>query len=147
MIETAAKIEETAPSFRTDATNRVKIAIERGSKNMGDFAEYSKGNIEALVASGRAAAKGVEELAKNAREYGRASIETANAASGQLAAAKSPTEFLQIQSELAKSSVSAFVAEASKFGETYMHLLSEITQPIQHRYEVASEKVKTVVCV
>jgi hypothetical protein len=143
MTETTAKFEEVAKTFQAGATDRAKMAIEQSTKTMSDFAEFSKENIEALVASGRAAAKGVEELAKNAKAYGRTSFETANTTSGQLAAAKSPAEFFQIQSDLAKSSVSAFVAEASKFGDTYLRLLSEISQPIQHRYQVATEKVKT----
>jgi hypothetical protein len=34
---------------------------------------------------------------------------------------------------------------ASKFGENYMKLLGEIAQPLQSRYELAVEKVKTTI--
>ncbi|AYJ88006.1 phasin family protein [Sphingomonas paeninsulae] len=145
VTETFTKIENSVQNFTADATARVKSVMEKGSKNVEELVEFSKGNLEAVVASGRVAAKGAEEIAKYATDYGRTSIEKANATAKQFAGLKSPTEFFQLQSELAKSSLDAFVGEASKFGENYMKLLGEIAQPIQSRYALAVEKVKTAV--
>ncbi|WP_293882456.1 phasin family protein [Sphingomonas sp.] len=143
MNETFTNIQDKATNFTADATTRVKSAMEKGSKGLEEFVAFSKDNIEAVVASGRVAAKGTEEIVKYATDYGRTSMEKANATAKQLAAVKSPTEFFQLQSELAKSSLEAFVGEAQKFGENYMKLLGEIAQPVQNRYAVAVEKVKT----
>jgi phasin family protein len=143
--ETFTKIENNAQNFATDATTKVKAAMEKGTKGIAEIVEFSKGNIEAVAASGKIAAKGAEEIAKYATDYGRTSIEKANASAKQFAAIKSPTEFFQLQTEMAKSSLEAFVGEASKFGENYMKLLGEIAQPIQSRYALAIEKVKTAV--
>jgi phasin family protein len=90
-------------------------------------------------------AKGVQEIAKYSADYGRKAIEEGTATAKQFAAVKSPTEFFQLQSEVAKKNLDAFVGEASKFSESYLKLLGEIAQPIQNRYAVAVEKVKTVV--
>ncbi|MDB5713007.1 MAG: phasin family protein [Sphingomonadales bacterium] len=147
MSEAFTKIEETAKNFAADATTKVKAAVEKGQKSVGEIVEFSKGNFEAVVASGKVAAKGAEEIAKYATDYGRTSIEKANATAKQLSGVKSPTEFFQLQSEIAKTSLEAFVGEASKFGENYMKLLGEIAQPIQSRYALAVEKVKTAVAV
>jgi phasin family protein len=145
--EAFTKIEETAKNFAAEATTKVKAAVEKGQKSVGEIVEFSKGNFEAVVASGKVAAKGAEEIAKYATDYGRTSIEKANATAKQLSGVKSPTEFFQLQSEIAKTSLEAFVSEASKFGENYMKLLGEIAQPIQNRYALAVEKVKTAVAV
>ena len=145
MTETFTKIQDNVQNFAADATTRVRSAMEKGSKGVEELVEFSKGNLEAVVASGRVAAKGAEEIAKHAADYGRTTIEKANATAKQFAGVKSPTEFFQLQSELAKSSLDAFVGEASKFGENYMKLLGEIAQPIQSRYTLAVEKVKTAV--
>jgi phasin family protein len=147
VTETFTKIENNAQNFTADATNRVKSAMEKGTKGVEELVEFSKGNLEAVVASGKLAAKGAEEIAKYATDYGRTTIEKANATAKQFAAVKSPTEFFQLQSELAKSSLDSFVGEASKFGENYFKLLGEIAQPIQNRYALAVEKVKTAVAV
>jgi phasin family protein len=155
MNDTVTKVQETAQKFTADATARAsemfgdvsaraKTAMEKGSKGMEEMVEFSKGNLEAVVASGRVAAKGAQDIAKYSAEYGRKSIEDANATAKKFAAVKSPTEFFALQSEVAKTQLDAFVGEASKFAEGYMKLLGEIVQPMQNRYAVAVEKVKSV---
>lgn len=156
MNETINNAQQTAQNFTADATARAgemlgdvsaraKTAMEKGSKTMEDMVEFSKGNIEAIVASGRVAAKGAQDIARYSAEYGRKSIEEANANARKFAAVKSPTEFFALQSEVAKSQLDALVGEASKFAEGYMKLLGEMAQPVQNRYAVAVEKVKTAV--
>jgi phasin family protein len=156
MNDTVTKVQETAQKFTADATARAsevfgdvsaraKTAMEKGSKGVEELVEFSKGNLEAVVASSRVAAKGAQDIAKYSAEYGRKSIEQANATAKKFAAVKSPTEFFALQSEVAKSNLDAMVGEASKFAEGYMKLLGEIVQPMQNRYAVAVEKVKTAV--
>jgi phasin family protein len=156
MNDTVTKVQETAQKFTADATARAsemfgdvsaraKTAMEKGSKGVEELVEFSKGNLEAVVASSRVAAKGAQDIAKYSAEYGRKSIEEANATAKKFAAVKSPTEFFALQSEVAKTNLDAMVGEASKFAEGYMKLLGEIVQPMQNRYAVAVEKVKTVV--
>jgi phasin family protein len=153
MNDTINKTQETAENFTTDATARAtdvvgdisahaKTAMEKGSKGLEDMVEFSKGNFEAVVASGRAAARGAQDIAKYSAEYGRKSIEEANATAKKFASVKSPTEFFALQSEVAKTNIDAMVGEASKFAEGYMKLMGEIMQPMQNRYAVAVEKVK-----
>ncbi len=155
MNDTVTKVQETAQKFTADATARAtemfgdvsaraKTAMEKGSKGLEEMVEFSKGNLEAVVASGRVAAKGAQDIAKYSAEYGRKSIEEANATAKKFAAVKSPTEFFALQSEVAKTNLDAMVGEASKFAEGYMKLLGEIVQPMQNRYAVAVEKVKSV---
>jgi len=147
--DTAQNFANTAKSQATevfgDMSARAKTAMEKGSKTVEDMVEMSKGNIEAVVASGRVAAKGAQDIAKYSAEYGRKAIEEATSNAKRFAAVKSPTEFFALQSEIAKTQLDALVGEASKFSENYLKLLGEIAQPIQNRYAVAVEKVKTTV--
>lgn len=130
-----------------DVNARAKDAMAKGSKAIEELVEFSKGNVEAIVASGRVAAKGAEEIAKYSAEYGRSAVEKANATAKQFAAVKSPTEFFQLQGEVAKQTLDALVAEGSKFTENYLKLMGEISQPISNRVAVAAEKVKSNVAV
>jgi len=154
--DTINKAQETAKNFAEQAAEktqaafgdmnvRAKDAMAKGTKAIEELVEFSKGNLEAMVASGKVAASGAQDIAKYSAEYGRKTIEEANATAKRFAAVKSPTEFFQLQSEVAKSSLDALVAEGSKFTESYLKLLGEITQPIQSRVSVAVEKVKTTV--
>lgn len=156
MNDTVAKVQETikqsteeatakATAFFNDANGRAKEAFAKSQKSVEELVEFSKGNLEAIAASGRIAAKGAEDIAKYSAEYGRATIEKANATAKQFAAVKTPTEFFQLQGDVAKQTLDAVVAEGSKFTESYLKLLGEVFQPIQNRYAVAVEKVKSSV--
>ena len=156
MTDTMTKVQETiktnaqdatakASAFFSDANGRTKDAMAKGTKAIEELVDFSKGNLEAMMSSGRIAAKGAEEIAKYSAEYGRAAVEKANATAKQFAAIKSPTEFFQLQGDVAKQTLDAVVSEGSKFTESYLKLLGEIVQPMQNRYAVAVEKVKTTV--
>ncbi len=145
-IKNAAEDMQTrATEMFGDMNTRAKDAMSKGTKAIEELVEFSKGNVEAMVASGRVAAKGAGEIAKYSADYGRSTVERANATAKQFAAVKSPTEFFQLQGEVAKQTLDALVAEGSKFTENYLKLLGEIAQPISNRVAVAAEKVKTTV--
>lgn len=126
-----------------DVNERAKAAMAKSSKIVEDLTELTKGNVEAIVASSRVAAKGVEALGQEAVEYGKKSFETATTTFKSFAGAKSPTELYQLQSDFAKTSFDSAIAEASKVSESLVKLTSEIFQPISSRYAVAMEKIKT----
>ncbi len=134
-----------ASAFFNGATDRAKDAMTKGTKAIEELVEFSKGNLEAVMSSGRIAAKGAEEIAKYSADYGRAAVERANAAAKQFAAVKSPVEFFQLQGEVAKQTLDAVVAEGSKFTENYLKLIGEVTQPISNRVAIAVDKVKNTV--
>lgn len=126
-----------------DVNERAKTAVEKSSKMAEDMTELTKGNVEALVASGRVAAKGAESMTHEAAEFGKKSFESATGAFKSFAAVKSPTELFQLQSEYAKTSFDSMVAEASKLSESMLKLMGEIAQPLSSRYAVAAEKIKS----
>ena len=145
MNDTVSNVTERATFMFNDMNGRAKDAMAKGTKAVEELVEFSKGNLEALVASGRVAAKGAEEIAKYSAEYGRSTIEKANATARQFASVKSPTEFFQLQGDVAKQTLDALVAEGSKFTESYLKLLGEVSQPISNRVAIATDKVKSTV--
>ncbi|MFW2831293.1 phasin family protein [Sphingomonas sp. ID0503] len=136
---------EKVKALFEDATTKAKGAFEKSTKAFEDATELTRGNVEAFVASGRAAAKGTEAILQDVASYGRTSFETASAAFKSFAAAKSPSELLQLQSEYAKTSFDSAVAEASKVSEAYIKLVSDVFEPISGRIQLASDKVRTAV--
>lgn len=126
-----------------DVQGRMKTAFEKSTKLGEDMVEFARGNVEAVMASARVAAKAGETLGQDAAEYGRKSFEQAGSAFRSFATVKSPTELFQLQSDYAKASFDGAVAEASKFSELMMKFAGEIAQPISNRYALAAEKLKT----
>lgn len=153
MNETINTAETTAQSFATGAgdkmqaffggaSERAKGAYEKGLKMTEEFTAFQKGNMEALVESGKLAAKGAESMGQEAADYARKSFESSTAAFRTFASAKSPTELFKLQSDYMKSSFEAAVAESTKVTEAWLKLAGEIAQPLSNRMAVAVEKVK-----
>lgn len=147
LIEMATKFEtkpaaEKVQAMFGDMNERAKTAFEKSTKMGEELTEFTKGNVEALVASARVAAKGAEALTQEAADYGKKSFEHATGAMKSFASVKSPTELFQLQSDFAKSSFDSAVAEASKVSESMVKLMGDIFQPLSSRYAVAAEKIK-----
>lgn len=140
---TAENAAAKAQAFFADFNDRTKAAVEKSTKLVEEANEFAKGNVEALVESGRIAAKGLESFGQDAAEYGRKSFENATATLKTLSSVKSPTEFFKLQSDYLRSAFDSYVAEASKTTEALLKLAGDAAQPISNRVAVAAEKVKT----
>ena len=132
-----------AAAFTADLSEKAKTAMEKSTKLFEEMTDFTKGNVEAIVASGRVAAKGAEGFMQEAAEYGRRSFETAQNQARTLASVKSPTELFQLQSEFAKTAFDAAIAEAAKASENYVKFMSEVMAPISGRVTLAADKLKT----
>lgn len=144
-MATASSTQAATDKIQTlfgDFNERAKTALEKSAKFGEEFTELTKGNVEAIVASARVAAKGAEALTQEAADYSKKSFEQATGAFKSFAAVKSPTELFQLQSEFAKSSFDNAVSEASKISEAWMKLAGDVFQPLSNRYAVAAEKLK-----
>ena len=126
-----------------DYSNRFKTAFEKSSKIGEELVDFAKGNVEAVIASSKVAAKASESLGQEAAEYGKKHFEAATTAFKSFATVKSPTELFQLQSEYAKSAFDSLFAEASRISETMMKVAGDVAQPISTRYALAAEKIKS----
>lgn len=127
-----------------DVNERAKSAMEKSAKMAEEFADLARGNVEALVASSKVAAKGVETLSQEAADYGRKSFEEASAALKSFAEVKSATDFFKLQSDYARSAFDAAVAESAKVSEAFLKIAGDVAEPITSRYSVAAERVKSL---
>lgn len=133
-----------ADRFQTlfaDAGERSQELVKKGQETAGEMTELAKANIEALTEAGRIAASGVRSIGQDALNSGREGFEQASASLKTLADAKSPTEFIQIQSELARASFDRAVSEGSKFAEAIVKLAGEAVQPLSNRATINAERI------
>ena len=136
-----------ADKFQTlfaDAGERGQEIVRKSQKAAEELAELAKANVEALAEAGRIATAGARTLGQDALASGRQSIEQASTAVKTLAEAKSPTEFFQLQSELARASFDRVVAEGSKFTEQLVKLAGEAVQPLSTRASLNAERLNDI---
>jgi phasin family protein len=132
-------------SLFADANGRNQELATRSQKVAGELAELSRANLEAVVEAGRVAAEGARTIGRNVVASGRDGVEQAADAIRTLAEAKSPTEYLQLQSEFARASFDRAVAETSKLTESLVKLAGEAFQPLSNRATANAERFNTLV--
>ena len=145
------KIMATANTTKTDYTatakdmaaqmqTRAKAAFEKGGEMTSQVTDFHKGNIEALVESGKILASGMQDMGRTYVEEAKTAADTVQDDVKKMAAIKSPTEFFQLQGEIARRNFDAMVATTSKNTEMMMKLVNEAFAPISTRASVATEK-------
>ena len=133
-----AKVKEAM----TQAQDRAKVAFEKSQAFAGEAGEFTKGNVEALVESGKVLAAGLQDMGKDYATEAKSAFDTVQADFKALAAVKSPTDFFKLQGEILRRNFDAAVATGSKNSEKAVKLANEAFAPIQNRVSLAIEKVK-----
>ncbi len=149
--ETIDQVQETqrvaADRFQAafgDVNERSRDAMQRSARLVEELSDLTQGNVDAIVASSRVAARGVEQLSQEVAEYSRRSFEQASATFRSFSEVRSPADLFRLQSDFARSAFDNAVAESSKVSEAVIKLAGEVAEPITSRYAVAAERVKNV---
>lgn len=122
------------------AAERARETMDQSVKAFDEINSYARGNVEAIVAAGRAAAQGFETIAQTATEFSRKSFEDGTAALRTLSTAKTPNEFFQAQNDFAKAQFDNVVAEMSRLSETTLKVMGEVFEPLSSRMAVAVDR-------
>jgi phasin family protein len=132
-------------SLFTNANERSQGMAQRSQKVAEELADLARANVEAVVEASRVAAEGARAIGQEAVSSGREGFEQAADAIRSLAEAKSPTEYMQLQSEFARASFDRAVAEGSRLTESLVKLAGEAFQPISNRATANAERFNTLV--
>ena len=142
MNDTIKEAADKGQAYFAEFSAKAKAAAEKSAKALEDINEFGKGNVEALVESGKIAAKGFETLGQDYADYARKQFEGTTAALKGFAAVKSPTEFFKLQADFVRGQFDSFVAESSKNTEAMLKLAGDVAKPISNRVAIAAEKIK-----
>ena len=134
----SAKIKDVVAT----AQDRAKAAFEKTSAYASEYGEFTKGNLEAVVESGKILAAGLQDMGKTYVAEGKSAVETVTADVKEIAAIKSPADFFKLQGEIMRRNFDAAVATTSKNSETMVKLMGDAFAPISTSVSLAVEKVK-----
>jgi len=137
------KITEGFETVIGEAQTKAKEAYEKSTAMFGDYADFAKGNVEAVVESGTILAEGLQDMGTNLVAEGRTTFETVTADIKEMAAAKSPTDLFKLQGEMFRKSFDSAVAYGSKNTEVMLKIASDAMAPISGRVTLAVEKVRS----
>jgi len=143
-IMATAKTADFAKPF-ADAVGelqaKTKEAYEKGTAYAGEMTDFAKGNVEALVESGKVLSTGMQDMGKAYVGDAKAAYETLTADLKEIAAVKSPTELFQLQGKIARRNFDSVVAFSSKTGDAMLKLYADAFAPISGRVTLATEKL------
>ena len=110
-----------------------------------EMTDIARANVEAMVEATRLATEGARSIGQDAVARTRDGAEQAADAIRSLAEAKSPTEFVQLNSELARTSFDRMVAESSRLTESMVKLAGKAFQPLSNRATANAERFNNIV--
>jgi hypothetical protein len=125
-----------------EAQIKAKAAYLKGGAVLNEAGEFTKGNVEALVHSGKILSTGVQALGKTYVAEAKTAIETTKADVKALAAVKTPTAFFKLQGDILRRNFDDALALSSKNTKAVFKLANDSFAPIQGRVGLAVSKVK-----
>ncbi|MFC0205646.1 phasin family protein [Novosphingobium soli] len=131
----------------TQAQAKARAAFDKSTSALGEASEFAKGNVEAMVESSKIFAEGVQGLGSEIVAESRTAFEAFSGDIKELAAAKSPTDFFKIQSDLVRKNLDTAVAYGSKNSEAMLKLFSDTFAPLSGRMSIAIEKARSAAVV
>ncbi|MDD3838183.1 MAG: TIGR01841 family phasin [Phenylobacterium sp.] len=139
-MSAAETINTTVEQFTVAGNQAFKDAMEKTLAAINEASAFSRQNVEAVIASATAAAKGAETLGAQTAAFAKTSVENQVAAAKSLAAAKSVQEVIELQTNYARTALETYLAELNRWGETVTASMKDSVQPINERVTAAVEK-------
>ena len=138
----ATTTKSNVEQFTAAGNTAFKDLIEKSLAGMNEMNADSKKNLEAVVASVTAAAKGVEALSAETITYSKTALESQVAAAKSLSGVKSVQEAFEIQSSFAKSAYEGYMAQMTKASEIMTAAMKESFKPLNERVTATVERLQ-----
>ena len=103
------------------------------------FAGFQRANIEALVAAGSTAMRGVEEISQQVLAFNTKAMEDGFANTEKLLACKSMPEALETHTQCAMAQMQSALAHGSKLADLALKVVGDVAEPMQTRMAQAAE--------
>lgn len=140
MAKASDTLQSTIEQMTTAGNQAFKDGVEKSLSSLNDFNAQTKSNMEAMVASVTAAAKGAETLGAQAIAFSKKSVEESVTAAKTLSGAKSLQEIVEFQTGFIKSAMEGYLAELNKASETVAASVKESMVPLNGRITETVEK-------
>ncbi|MCW2247366.1 phasin family protein [Azospirillum fermentarium] len=121
--------------------DQVEKAAAQILKGYEDIAAFHRDTVDALVLSSTIAAKGIEDLSRQAAAYARTAFDDSIALGNALLSVKTPKEAVSLHTAFVRASFETAAAESARFQEQAGKLVAATLAPINARVKAAAEQV------
>lgn len=135
----AQSAKSTVEQITTAGNSAFKDAVDKSLTALNDVNAHSKKNLEAVIASVTAAAKGAEALTTETLAFSKTAMENQVAAAKSLSGVKSAQELFELQTSFAKTAMESYVAQMGKVSEIFAASMKDVVKPINERVTATVE--------
>jgi phasin family protein len=120
--------------FGQEQLGRAASTLFRGYDEVADF---SKGNVEALMLSGNVVVRGVEDIGKAWLDLGQKSLQSGAVLAQAFAGVRTLHELVEMQTDLARTTLDRLLTESARISELSAKVANEAVAPLQARIGTA----------
>lgn len=135
--ETSFKMNQTIENMTAASNDALKEGFEKSISAVNEASAFHKDTVDAVIESASVAGRSLEELNANSVAYAKTAMEEGVAVTKAVSSARSVQEVLEIQTDYAKSSMDAYLAELNKTSELFAGLVKETVKPLNDRFSAA----------
>lgn len=135
----AQSAKSTVEQVTAAGNSAFKDAVDKSMTALNDVNAHSKKNLEAVLASVTAAAKGAEALTTETLAYSKTAMEHQVAAAKSLSGVKSVQELFEVQSSFAKTAMESYMTQMGKVSEIFTASMKDTVKPINERVTATVE--------
>lgn len=139
---TSEKVKATTEQYTAAGASAFKGGMEKSLAGLNELNVHSKRNLEAMVASATAAAKGVETLGTQTIAFSKTAMEKHVEAAKALTSARSFQEAVELQSAYAKTAMETYLAEMTRATETLSATMKDTLRPLNERATALMETMQ-----
>ena len=141
-MSAAETAKSTVEQFTVTSSTAFKDGVDKALAAINEANAHSKKNLEAVVASVTAAAKGAETVGAQAVAFSKKTFDDQVAAARSLAGAKSLQEVVELQTNLARTFLESYISEVGKLSETVSASVKDSMKPLNERVTDVVERLQ-----
>ncbi|MEL7028548.1 MAG: TIGR01841 family phasin [Pseudomonadota bacterium] len=130
-------------SMAAVSNEAVKDGMEKVMKSVGDFSEFSRETVEAVMSSANALSKNMETLNSEAISYSKQSLEDGMSAAKAAMTSRSLQELIEVNTDYTKSAFDAYMGQLNKFSDMMVAAAKDTTEPLNDRFSAMVEMVQS----
>lgn len=137
-----ADFTKTIKTVAADVQAKAKLVYAKGAELAGEAGEFTKGNVDAIVASGKILGAGMQDMGKSTFAEGKTAMETLKTDIKGLTSVKSPVEFVRLHTSILRRNIDQAFELGGKNTEAAIKLAGDAIAPLSARAELAVAKFK-----
>ncbi len=125
---------KTAGSAKQAGNEAFNQGFGKAMDGYGQFNEFGKDTIEALISSANIASRGLEVINNDALVFSKQSMEDSVSVAKAAMTVRSVQELIEIQNDFTKSAFESYLGQVNRAADLFAETTKEAAEPLNERF-------------